>query len=152
MKKILLLTLIPLAIFAQESRIDCKSTSERTVLTILTKNSKFDVADFSIDKAYTTFNENFTKEDIKEHPMMVRDVKYGIFTILYEDIYKKLYFYALPKSFKIFDKSSHHTNYKFQALLSGETTDPRKLTKKAKDVALNKRVILNCTMTIALSN
>ena len=155
MKIILSLCFAIILVFAQESqsRMDCKSASGRTTLMVMTKNVKtFSVADFSIDDAYTSFNESFGKEDIRANFIVQRQLERGIFRLSYQDIHQKLFFHALPQSVKLLEETLTYERYTLKVLLAENTSDPRKLERKESDVALHKEITLECSLFISLAS
>jgi hypothetical protein len=144
-KKTLLIGLIPFLLYGKiYTELQCQSISGKTELTVINPSfsEKFQNARLMINKKSLNYKEKNANNRV------VNRLTDGVFTLSYEDSVKKLTLYALPKSIKKIKSKIINANYIFDAIISNESTDPRKTNSTISDTSLDYDIKVECTFEI----
>ena len=145
MKKTLLIGLTPFLLYGNiYTELQCQSISGKTELTVINPSfsEKFQSAKLMIDKKSLNYKEKNVNNRV------VNRLTNGVFTLSYKDSVKKITLYALPKSIKKIESKIIKANYIFDAIISSEFTDPRKINSKMLDKSLDYDIKVECTFEI----
>ena len=145
MKKTLLIALSPFLLYGNiYTELQCQSISGKTELTVINPSfsENFESAKLMIDKKTLNYKEENANNRV------VNRLRDGVFTLSYEDSVKKLTLYALPKSIKKIESRIIKANYIFEAIISNESTDPRKTNSTMSDTSLDYDIKVECTFEI----